>query len=334
MLDPTQLLWTQIAAGACLLIFVGMVFGLPRLRRRVEASKRWLKANGEILVSEIKLPQTHTSDDQDDARVVVRYRYGVDAKTYEGDGIKIGGQTSMMRALAETLVARYPVGAEVDVYYDPRDPKDAVLEPHEQSSGIAQLAVTLVFGIVGIVLALHAMAGKVLTTENDVPLFAFALPGAAFIAAIAGVISFLNGRQTAKDRAQWPTVPGTVTTSDIIEETIESKRSEDTEILRTTKRYRVDLRYTYRVGQRGYVGTNRVWEWTAVYGLREQAKKVTSAYPQGKSVTVYYDPAQPGLAVLEPGNRQGSLAPLIFGGISAIAGALLLLFFVGVGFGH
>lgn len=334
MLDPTQLLWTQIAAGACLLIFVGMVFGLLRLRRRVEASKRWLKANGEILVSEVKLPQTHTSDDQDDARVVVRYRYGVDAKTYEGDGIKIGAQTSMMRAFAENLVARYPVGAEVDVYYDPRDPKDAVLEPHEQRSGIVQLAITLVFGIVGIVLALHAMAAKVLTTENGVPLFAFALPGAAFIAAIAGVVSFLNGRQAAKDRAQWPTVPGTVTTSDIIEETIESKRSEDTEILRTTKRYRVDLRYTYRVGQRGFVGTNRVWEWAAIYGLREQAEKVTDAYPRGKSVIVHYDPAQPGLAVLEPGNRQGSLAPLIFGGISAIAGALLLLFFVGVGFGY
>jgi hypothetical protein len=49
-------------------------------------------------------------------------------------------------------------------------------------------------------------------------------------------------------------------------------------------------------------------------------------------VTVYYDPEQPGNAVLEPDNRQGSLAPLIFAAVCAVVGGAFLAFFIKVGF--
>jgi hypothetical protein len=280
------------------------------------------------------LPQTHTSDDQPDARAIIRYRYGVGAETYESDAVGFGGQTSMLRAHADTLVAKYPVGAKVDVNYDPQNPKDAVLEPATLNGLVAQLVITLVFGVIGLVLAIHAIAGKVLYTANGVPLFAFALPAIALIAASAGFLSFANARQRALTRARWPTVPGMIVTSAIIEEKIENKSDDDKGIERLTKRYRVDLRYAYRVGQRDYVGTNALGDWTPIYGVREQAEKVTAAYPAGKPVAVHYDPTQPGTATLEPGNRQGTLAPLVFGAIFAIGGALLFVFFVAVGFGH
>jgi hypothetical protein len=38
------------------------------------------------------------------------------------------------------------------------------------------------------------------------------------------------------------------------------------------RRYQIDLRYAYRVGQRDYAGTSDVWGWTPIYGLREQAE--------------------------------------------------------------
>jgi hypothetical protein len=103
---------------------------------------------------------------------------------------------------------------------------------------------------------------------------------------------------------------------------------------RFTLRYRVDLRFAYRVGQRDHIGTTWAWGWTPFYGRRELAEQVTGRYPTGQKVSVYYDPTQPGVAVLEPANPQGSLAPLVFGGIFATGGALLLAFFVNVGFGH
>ncbi len=114
---------------------------------------------------------------------------------------------------------------------------------------------------------------------------------------------------------------------------LENKNDDNKGIERITKRYRVDLRYAYRVGQRDYVGTNVLGDWTPIYGVREQAEKITVAWPAGKSVAVHYDPTQPGTATLEPGNRQGTFGPLVFGAIFAAGGALLLVFFVAVGFG-
>src|SRR5450631_4909800 len=83
MLDATQLLWTQIAAGVCLLIFAGLAYNLLRLRRQMEASKAWIKSDGNIVASEAKIPLSHTSDDQDDVDAVIRYRYRVGGQIHE-----------------------------------------------------------------------------------------------------------------------------------------------------------------------------------------------------------------------------------------------------------
>jgi hypothetical protein len=94
------------------------------------------------------------------------------------------------------------------------------------------------------------------------------------------------------------------------------------------------LRYAYRVDQRDYVGTSAALGWTPIYGLREQAETTASHYTPGENLTVYYDPENPGTAVLEPANRQGSFAPLLFSAIFAIAGGGMLTFFVKIGFDH
>jgi len=341
MLDASQLFYTQIAAGVCLLIFAGLAYNLLRLRRQMEASKAWIKSDGDIVASEAKIPLSHTSDDQDDVDAVIRYRYRVGGQIHESDCIKFGGQPMMSRAFAEALVAKYPVGASVDVYYDPHDPKNAVLEPRKLDNLATQFVFTIAFGVIAVFLIAHAVAGKVLYAGNGVPLFAYALPLVAFIVAGLSIVAFVNGRRQAKASAQWPTSPGTITTSAVIEEKIEDKKTDSDDSSgfsqhqqRFTLRYRVDLRFAYRVGQRDYVGTTWAWGWTPIYGRRELAEQVIRKYSKGQQVAVYYDPAQPGIAVLEPANRQGSLAPLVFGAIFAVGGALLLAFFINVGFGQ
>ena len=179
----------------------------------------------------------------------------------------------------------------------------------------------------------HAVAGKVIYTGHGVPLFAFAIPIICFLVAVFGAAAFVRGRRLAKASAAWPTVPGTITNSSVIEELIEEKDNNDSSVVRKVRRYQVDLRYAYQLNRRDYVGTAGNWGWVPIYGLREPAEAAASRYETGQSVTVYYDPEQPAHAVLEPGNRQGSLAPLIVAAIGAVFGAVFLAVFLLVGFG-
>jgi hypothetical protein len=332
MLDAHQLLWTQIAAGVCLLIFAGMLYNLFRLRGQMQAARNWDKVEGVITASRVEQPAAHVSDDLNDASPIIRNRYRAGDQELERDRIRIGGQPLTTRVLAGRQIARYPVGARVDVHIDPNDPGSALLEPGQQGNLAAQLAFTITFGIAATILGTHAIAGHVLYTGNGVPLFAFVLPIVALLAAVFSVVSFSRTRQLASASARWPTVPGIITTSGVIEEAIEDQGNSDKSFIRKIYRYQVDLRYAYQVGNRDFVGTTANWGWTDVFGLRELAEKAASRYSPEQPVTVYYDPEQPGNAVLEPDNRQGSLAPLIVAAICAVVGGVFLTFLIKVGF--
>jgi hypothetical protein len=236
------------------------------------------------------------------------------------------------RVLGAQLIARYPVGAHVDVYVDPNNPDNALLEPAAAGNIAGQIVFTTLFGFAAATLTAHSIAGRVLYSSNGVPLFAFALPGIAILAALFSVIAFVRARRLAGASARWPTAAGTVTNSTVIEEQIEDDTNSDKSTIRTTHRYQVDLRYAYKVNKRDYVGTSATLGWTPIYGLREQAEAAASKYRPGAPVTVYYDAGRPGNAVLEPDNKQGSAAPLVFGAISAVAGGAMLAFFMMVGF--
>ena len=65
---------------------------------------------------------------------IVRYRYFVGSHQYEGDRptfIRDGNYY-----WAKSVVARYPVGRTVNVYYRPDDPSDSVLEPGSFDQGL------------------------------------------------------------------------------------------------------------------------------------------------------------------------------------------------------
>jgi hypothetical protein len=331
MLDPQHLLWTQIAAGVFLLIFAGQIFNLLRMRNQMRAAESWSKTEGVITVSKVDQPPSHVSDDLNDASPIIRYRYNAGGKDLESDRIMAGGQPLTTRVLAIRQVARYPVGARVDVYVDPHDSSNVLLEPGTKNNLAALLAFAIVFGAIAAILTAHALAGKVLYTRNGVPLFAFALPALAILGAVASFASFIRGRRLARASARWPTAAGTITTADVIEEEIEEANNERTSI-RKIHRYQVDLRYAYQVGKRDFVGTAENWGWTGIYGLRELAEKAAGRYAPGQPVTVYYDPARPGNAVLEPGNRKGSMAPLVFSVLAGGIGAVMLAVFINVGF--
>ena len=161
------------------------------------------------------------------------------------------------------------------------------------------------------------------------------MPGLAFVAAIAALMAFVRMRALSSASLGWPTVNGRITSSAVIEEWIEDKRSDnDNSNVNRKKipRYQVDLRYAFRVGKRDFVGVNPNWGWTGVYGRRDTAEQEAGRYQQGQTVTVHYDPQHPANAVLEPSSQGGTFAPLVFGAIAAVVGSVLLWFFLAIGF--
>lgn len=334
MLDAHQLMWTQIAAGISVLLFGLMLFSLVRLWGRMQAARSWDKVEGIITVSRVDQPATHASDDRNDAKPIIRYRYQAGGQELESDKIFVGGAAIMTRVLAAKLAGRYPVGAHVDVYVDPKQPTEALLEPAAAQNVAALVAFAIVFGFIAATLTAHSLAGHVLYTNNGVPLFAFALPIIVLLGGVFCVAEYIRTRRLASASLRWPTATGRVTRCDVIEEIIEEKTDHDDKPT-TTKlrhRYQVDLRYAYRVGKRDFVGTEVAWGGTMISGLREVAEKEAAQYHPGQNVKVYYDPDQPGQAVLEPASREGALGPLIGAAVCAIVGGMFLTILIKVGF--
>jgi hypothetical protein len=238
----------------------------------------------------------------------------------------------MDRISAERLVAKYPVGARVDVHYDPRQPESAVLEPRRSDNIAFRIGFTLIFGAIGGMLAAHALAGKMLMTANGLPVFFFVLPIAFLLIGVATVVAFVRMRREAKASAQWPITSGQITTSAVVEEVVEDR--DDDRRLRTSTQFRADIGFSYRVGGREYVGTTWKWGMESLYGYAESAQKVIAKYPLGRQVTVHYDPTQPDHAVLEPENRQGTVVPLVVGGGFGTAGVLMFILFLSVPWTH
>jgi hypothetical protein len=334
MLNAQQLMWTQIAAGIAVMLFGLTLFNLIRMRGRMVAARSWDKVEGIITVSRVDQPTAHSSDDRNDAKPIIRYRYQAGGQELEGDKIFVSGTVITTRVLAAKLTGRYPVGAHVEVHVDPKQPTEALLEPAAAQNVAALVAFTMVFGVIAATLTAHSFAGHVLYADKGVPLFAFAVPIIVLVGGVFLAADYVRTRRLASASLRWPTASGRVTHCDVIEEIIEEKTEHDNRptTSKLVHRYQIDLRYAYRVGKRDFIGTEVDWNGTMISGLREAAEEAAAKYRPGKSVQVYYDPDQPGQAVLEPASRGGALGPLIGAAVCAVVGGLFLTILIKVGF--
>jgi hypothetical protein len=88
----------------------------------------------------------------------------------------------------------------------------------------------------------------------------------------------------------------------------------------------IEATYTYAVNNQQYVGHNiTLWDPT-LHGTRDQTGNFAAAHPISSSVDVYYDPQNPGNAVLIPGADESGNRVSIYGGAIAFASALLSAF--------
>jgi hypothetical protein len=143
------------------------------------------------------------------------------------------------------------------------------------------------------------------------------LVGAVFAGA-GYFVAFRVGRPTlesAQASERWPTTNGIIESSEVV-------RSRDSD---GDTMFGADVVYSYTVGDREYESGRIGFGKDFKSSDSSRAYETINRYPEGKEVTVSYDPDRPEVAVLEPGVSFGSYAPYIFGWIFLIVGCLILV---------
>lgn len=121
----TDLLLTIGIIGFVLLIlnvvFLGIIFFI---RRRMAVVSQWPSTMGTVIAS--YLESRSSGEGGSTNYPVVQYSYQVGGQAFHSaklaPGPEVGGTG------AGKIVDRYPMGAQVMVFYDPKNPSDAVLE--------------------------------------------------------------------------------------------------------------------------------------------------------------------------------------------------------------
>jgi hypothetical protein len=102
------------------IIFLTIIFFT---RRKMAIVSKWPSTMGNVVMSRI---DRRSSSDGTTDYPVVHYSYQVSGQPYQGSkiapGMEVGGTG------AGKVVARYPSGAQVMVFYNPQNPSEAVLE--------------------------------------------------------------------------------------------------------------------------------------------------------------------------------------------------------------
>ena len=131
---------------------------------------------------------------------------------------------------------------------------------------------------------------------------------------------------------QWPAAAGTVISSGITSKTT-SKSSLNNPSWKTyTTDYYPSVSYSYTVNGRLLTGDTIYFGCCASDGTENSANRVALFYPAASPVKVFYNPANPSVAVLQPGWHNELLAYTaavlcgLLGGMWAIAASLYHIF--------
>jgi hypothetical protein len=151
-----------IAGGA-----IFFLFALPPLQYAA-TSKSWPTVDGTIKRAEIDVfrrdGNTHYQPD-------IAYSYSVEGKKYTSSKISVGEPPLDNNvSKAKKVQAKYPVGKEVTVWYDPELPESSSLEPGIKSGDIMLASIAAIFFLVGI-LALYKglKAKKIIDQTKNTP---------------------------------------------------------------------------------------------------------------------------------------------------------------------
>lgn len=129
-------IFLTVAGTACIVILPILILGgigyfIYKRSQQSSAVRQdaqsWPSTAGTVLMSSVEWG--HGSRRGSSYPVVV-YHYAVSGKSYQSQTIKAGEQFLSVRVMgtAQATVARYSIGANVTVYYNPANPAESALE--------------------------------------------------------------------------------------------------------------------------------------------------------------------------------------------------------------
>ncbi len=131
-------------------IFLSIIFSV---QRDAAAAKKWPTTIGTILMSTLESRRTNSGHHSQFP--VVLYSYQAGGRSYQGSriapGPEVGGTGAPKR------LVNYQTGSQVTVFYNPKDPSDAVLETKVTSLFWLWFALILVDLVLGVIALFNIM---------------------------------------------------------------------------------------------------------------------------------------------------------------------------------
>ena len=264
-------------------------FGARNVWRGV-ASASWPKASGVVLGPGVM-----------EDSVTVAYK--VDGREYNTETMHFGATGSRDPSDAEMARLRYPKGAEVSVVYHPQNPAIAAIKPGFVSDALLLPALGLALALMSAIpiVVLQSSPGQMQGMSNMAP----RIFGCVFM--LVGVTLLAIGvRRLWRDHESetWPKAAGVIlfstTTSSTSESRDNDRDSSSYGTTTTSTTFSSPLVFEFVVNGRKHYSNTRRFGQLAGSG-EEWAAEIAERYPAGAKVQVTYSPADPDLAVLEPG---------------------------------
>jgi len=277
-----------IGLGFAAVILLAVMVKLVEARR----ARNWHSTPGTVIKSRVRTRKRTDIEGRSrfENEPLVTYEYEVDGRTYRGARISFAERIS--GGEIDAWLKRYPAGKAVQVYYNPADPAQAVLE--------RSLPPVVVKGV--LLLLLIFLGAAILTPQARTFLSGWLAPllpqpqRAPAVVLLAGMgvgtllVVYALQRQV-RASVNWSAASGRILSAQAEEYQSQTSRS--------GALHRPRVFYTFEAGGMQYISDRVAFGWDIGWSSPRFFRRRLEGYPEDSLVTVNYDPQNPGDSVLE-----------------------------------
>jgi hypothetical protein len=181
--------WAPVIFGAVFAV-IGLAVLKPLVLTPLQKSRgarTWDSVPATVVSSKVK---SHKGDDSTTYSVYIAYRYEAGSEEYLGDRYHfMGGSSSGYEGKAE-VVRQYPKGRTFNIYVNPADPSESVIN-RDASKSLLPGLIPLLFFVVGVIIMIAGLRAKKATLDPAQSReHVVALKGASSVGKAAGITLF------------------------------------------------------------------------------------------------------------------------------------------------